>query len=366
LAVAKRASPESTLMVYYAGHGMLENGGGVFANFDIDTRRALETGWTHHSIADVISENFSGRRVLLFADCCYSGALENVVSRLSSKGLRAGCLTSASSSNLSTNNWTYTLTLIDLLKGQTLADTDHNGTIDFKEAGLEVARSMRFFEDQRSGYSVAGLHEDFILADADPKQFEGEIPEPLHRGQYVNVVGGRRSAVARIIDADPASRRLSVRYRDYSRFREAKIDPAFAKPIGKEIDSGRPITLPLEQAKEVASVEGKYSGLLKSFESPADFDGYGPFHDYGKWNGKQWGDESDLPPGYWVYVYPRWYIWENQSTGSEVQRRLSELNERRQVVSAKVQRLRQELEEATSLETSLSREISDLEAESDR
>ncbi|MEM6474008.1 MAG: hypothetical protein AAF802_30945, partial [Planctomycetota bacterium] len=46
LAVAKRASPESTLMVYYAGHGMLENGGGVFANFDIDTRRALETGWT--------------------------------------------------------------------------------------------------------------------------------------------------------------------------------------------------------------------------------------------------------------------------------------------------------------------------------
>ncbi|MEM0924718.1 MAG: caspase family protein, partial [Planctomycetota bacterium] len=106
--IANRSTDDSTLIVYYAGHGMLDEGQGVFANFDIDTRRASETGWTHRSMARNISGHFRGKRVLLFADCCFSGALADVVDRLNEDGFRSACLTSASSKDLSTNNWTFT------------------------------------------------------------------------------------------------------------------------------------------------------------------------------------------------------------------------------------------------------------------
>ncbi|HVS34519.1 MAG TPA: hypothetical protein VMS17_02990 [Gemmataceae bacterium] len=62
---------------------------------------------------------------------------------------------------------------------------------------------------------------------------------------------------------------------------------------------------------EKASVDGKYSRLLAVITVPADKDGYGEFNDYGAYDGTEWAGYKGLPPGYWVYVYPRWYIWKN-------------------------------------------------------
>jgi hypothetical protein len=58
-----------------------------------------------------------------------------------------------------------------------------------------------------------------------------------------------------------------------------------------------------------ASVGGKFSILLKKIEVKADRETYKDFHDYGPWTGTSWAGHDDLPPGYWVYVYPNWYIW---------------------------------------------------------
>jgi hypothetical protein len=60
-----------------------------------------------------------------------------------------------------------------------------------------------------------------------------------------------------------------------------------------------------------ASVNGKYRNLLKTFSVPRDRDGYGQFFESGYADYKAHAGYTDLPPGYWVYVSPNWYIWED-------------------------------------------------------
>src|SRR5262249_37515116 len=49
---------------------------------------------------------------------------------------------------------------------------------------------------------------------------------------------------------------------------------------------------------------------------PEDFPSYSAFSDYGFSQTPTWGGFSGLPPGYWVYVYPHWFIWK-ESAGEE-------------------------------------------------
>ena len=58
-----------------------------------------------------------------------------------------------------------------------------------------------------------------------------------------------------------------------------------------------------------ASVDGKYRKLLREIAVPADAQAYGTFNDYGYYDGDTWAGHKNLPPGYWVYVAPNWYIW---------------------------------------------------------
>lgn len=60
-----------------------------------------------------------------------------------------------------------------------------------------------------------------------------------------------------------------------------------------------------------AHVHGKYRGLLRVIHVPQDLANYQRFHEWGQWNGTEWGGHRNLPAGFWVYVYPHWYIWEN-------------------------------------------------------
>jgi hypothetical protein len=57
------------------------------------------------------------------------------------------------------------------------------------------------------------------------------------------------------------------------------------------------------------SVGGKYRNLLRRIEVEQDKNGYGVFSDYGYYTGTSYAGYNDLPVGYWVYVYPHWYIW---------------------------------------------------------
>ena len=64
-----------------------------------------------------------------------------------------------------------------------------------------------------------------------------------------------------------------------------------------------------------ASVNGKYSTLLMTLYVPQDQGSYGNFNDYGFYTSTSYAGYTDIPAGYWVYVYPNWYVWKNVSTG---------------------------------------------------
>jgi hypothetical protein len=64
-----------------------------------------------------------------------------------------------------------------------------------------------------------------------------------------------------------------------------------------------------------ASVNGKYETLLMTLNVPQDKGSYGTFYDWGYYTGTSYAGYSNLPPGYWVYVYPNWYIFKSTSGG---------------------------------------------------
>jgi hypothetical protein len=70
-----------------------------------------------------------------------------------------------------------------------------------------------------------------------------------------------------------------------------------------------PTSLPSPEALAKAEVRGKYQGLLDKIPVPDDVASYGEFNDWGYWTGTSWAGFTGLPQGYWVYVYPCWYIW---------------------------------------------------------
>jgi hypothetical protein len=65
----------------------------------------------------------------------------------------------------------------------------------------------------------------------------------------------------------------------------------------------------VEEAPSLPTVAGKYRVLLRKIHVPQDKASYGLFTDYGMYTGDSWAGYINLPAGYWVYVYPHWYIW---------------------------------------------------------
>jgi hypothetical protein len=81
-----------------------------------------------------------------------------------------------------------------------------------------------------------------------------------------------------------------------------------------------PQELPPEEALKKARVNGKYRMLLRQIKVPDDFKTYSIFRDYGLRQKSQYAGHTDLPKGYWVYVYPYWYIWRDLTSVSKAAR----------------------------------------------
>jgi Ca-activated chloride channel family protein len=86
-----------------------------------------------------------------------------------------------------------------------------------------------------------------------------------------------------------------------------EVEGPVARPT--EIESGA--------ARIKAGVDGKYRRLVKKIEVRDDFRRFKGFHDYGYWDGTEYAGNTDLLPGFWVYVYPHWYIWGEESKKPE-------------------------------------------------
>lgn len=67
--------------------------------------------------------------------------------------------------------------------------------------------------------------------------------------------------------------------------------------------------LSLDDAYRKARANGKYRMLLTQLKVEQDREEFGDFHESGLVGRPRYAGYTNLPGGYWVYVYPYWYIW---------------------------------------------------------
>lgn len=293
--VSAQTEPDETLLFYYAGHGVIRDGKIQFANYDWSPEHALKMD----DLTDAMDE--CRGQVLLTADCCYSGGLMEVASSLEERGLRAACLASASATVPSGSNWTFTMTLLEVLSGQRSADLNNDHKITLAEAGELVAQCMKYYDLQESSYLNAGL-DGLVLTPVTTIETRPFLPPPFRPyewgqtqvdgiwrpGRMVGYFEGSISLLTQAYNERPV---LSVSRDDLWNF-PPKPDP-----------------LPEEANQRKASVGGKYRNLLRTFPREYDYLGFTGFQDLGKREIENYNGFTNLPPGYWVYAYPNWYIW---------------------------------------------------------
>src|SRR6185436_14280955 len=115
-------------------------------------------------------------------------------------------LTSASSNQTSTENWTFTEMLLAGLRGRPYADLDGNGAVTRGELAENEKRDMAFAEDQQAAFAANGLSDDIVIANAQP-------PSNASIGRRVVVRSEGDWYKARVIDARGS--RLRVHYFGY-------------------------------------------------------------------------------------------------------------------------------------------------------
>jgi hypothetical protein len=311
--LAKAAPKDSTFIFYYAGHGYPGSRGICLANYDAGVNGT--EGFFVDQLTAPLKRHFRGRRVLLFADCCYSGGLAEAAAELSRQGIAGACLTAASFAESSTGRWTFTCTLLDALLGRPLLDLDGDGYISLDETAGAARETMAHVERQNAHASLHGLNGTFRLAPVDaaaPKP--AAPPEPLKLRDFVKVGGPGGKKTARIVDFQDGKVVVEVqRYHD----RELRWHPAedlapMTRPPLPKVDLKPPVELEPDAAMEKAR-SGKYSGLERSLPARYDYLQYGEYHDYGFSKESFYLGAKDIPPGYWVYVYPRWYVFKTRS-----------------------------------------------------
>ncbi len=194
--ILQKTTTGSHFIFYYAGHGMHEKGKYYFANYDIVTTNPSETGLDLDIIANIISNNFKGERVTLWADCCYSGGLETTAETISKKGFKTCALTSATATNTSTGNWTYSQALIDCLKGEAMMDRNNDGNITMNEMAGEVKDAMKFRERQLNTFATFNLDADKTIISYVSGKMNRSDKEV---GSYVFAMHKGKWEVARVI-----------------------------------------------------------------------------------------------------------------------------------------------------------------------
>lgn len=152
-ALSAKCDHNSTFIFYYAGHGVKDTRNKLyFANFDIDVNKCSTTGFSMEWLGHQLNATNNSQQFILMADCCYSGGLLEQGRAISGNERHTLVFSSATASNTSTGNWTFTQTVLDCLSGHVDFDTDGDGKITNRDMATEIKKAMKYREHQLSGY----------------------------------------------------------------------------------------------------------------------------------------------------------------------------------------------------------------------
>ena len=142
--VLGKATADTTLWFYFAGHGTRrESGVCEFMLYD--------GGWPVADIFSSIERRFAGTTALLFADCCYSGSL-GTEAMLRAGRVSYGVLTSSLACTVSTAAWTFTECLIAGLRGEIPLSAHGSGSLTLAELARIAEREMAVNDGQLSTF----------------------------------------------------------------------------------------------------------------------------------------------------------------------------------------------------------------------
>jgi hypothetical protein len=154
-----------------------------------------------------------------------------------------------------------------------------------------------------------------VMLSADPAP--DPVPDPFAPGQFVALRdrGGKRTA--RIVGCRDGMLQLEIqRYHDRLTVWRAPGEVAVLdRPALPEAAASTRVPPPeLEPAEAAAKAThgGKYRTLLTKVHARFDYLVYGAFSDYGYSKTPEYHGQTGLPEGYWVYVYPWWYIFKDR------------------------------------------------------
>ncbi|MBD2186086.1 agenet domain-containing protein [Aerosakkonema funiforme] len=174
-------------ILYFAGHGDWDSDTGehYFINYDANGSDR-DNYWSISSIFDSIENNFNGSKVLLLADCCYSGGLIDELKRRDSD-ISYACISSAYTHNTSTGGWTFTESLYKGLLGDPVVDLDKDGVITLYDLARYAELEMAFIEEQKSMFFTTNdFDKQMVFASVSERieSIEGKRVEVEYSGDW--------------------------------------------------------------------------------------------------------------------------------------------------------------------------------------
>ncbi len=149
-----KARSEDTVLIYFAGHGFLLEGGGYLAPFDFRIRDWKETAYPMQSLGKILGESIRAKNRILLTDACHSGAIfpgsdsQSLASSLLQMSRSVFSLTASrdreqsfESPQLGGGHGFFTYFLVNGLQGQ--ADENGDAVITADELAEFVHRHVR-------------------------------------------------------------------------------------------------------------------------------------------------------------------------------------------------------------------------------
>lgn len=155
--LAGKTTPKDTLIFYFQGHGGRQR----LYCYDYNKKEPEQSVLGMNELYPLLEKPFKGGRLLMIGDCCCSGSLDSVVQQFE-KGrpqLPVAAIASATATNLSTGNWTFTEALLRVLAGDPLVDGNGDGQLDMGEAERFVHNQMKYKEDQLASVTLTPAFE---------------------------------------------------------------------------------------------------------------------------------------------------------------------------------------------------------------